>query len=242
MKAILTFVFLAYGLLSFSQEKISFYSSDGLKLTADLYLTDINKPFILLFHQAESSRGEFNTIAPRLTKLGYNCLAVDLRSGNKINYVQNETSRRARDEKRNTKYIEALKDIEAAIKHISKYNEKPVILFGSSYSASLSLIAANMHNNISAVIAFSPGEYFQPEMMVKKRLEGLQIPVFASSTELEYKYAKELLADVNNPLKIIFKPSTGRGVHGAKALWDESEGSKECWFQLAFFFGKLKEL
>jgi dienelactone hydrolase len=66
-----------------SQDKVSFHAEDGLKITADLYLIDFSEPFILLFHQAESSRGEYNDIAPRLNKLGYNCLAVDLRSGQK---------------------------------------------------------------------------------------------------------------------------------------------------------------
>ncbi len=243
MRAILLFALLStFSLPNFSQEKITFYSSDSLKLTADLYLTEYQNPFIILFHQLESSRGEYTSIAPKLMKLGYNCLAVDLRSGNKINYVQNESALRARKEKRNIKNIEALKDIEAAINYIKRFNQEPVILFGSSYSASLSLIAAKQLENIEAVVAFSPGEYFRPEFVVKKEIKGLDIPVFVCSTELEYKYSKELMADIDNPLKIVFKPANSRGIHGAKALWDESEGSKECWFQLAFFFGKLKEL
>lgn len=242
MKAIILFTFFTYSLTTFAQEKISFYAEDSLKLTADLYLSDYQKPFIVLLHQLESSRGEYNSIAPKLVKLGYNCLAVDLRSGNKMNYVQNETAQRAKKEKRSTKYIDAKKDIIAAIEFIQRYNKEPVILFGSSYSASLSLVMANQLKNIEAVIAFSPGEYFRPEFVVKNEIKGLSIPVFACSTDMEYNYSKELLADVESPLKILFKPTNGRGVHGAKALWDDSDVNKECWFQLAFFFGKLKDL
>jgi hypothetical protein len=78
------------------QEKVSFFSDDSLKITADLYLKDYNLPFILLFHQEDASRGEYTEIATRLKKLDYNCLAVDLRAGEKMNYVQNESAERAR--------------------------------------------------------------------------------------------------------------------------------------------------
>ena len=95
MRLSLYFIFLFLGLTASAQEKVSFFSEDSLNITADLYLNDYLNPFILLFHQAESSRGEFKNIAPKLMKLGYNCLAVDLRSGEKSNYIKNETAYRA---------------------------------------------------------------------------------------------------------------------------------------------------
>lgn len=242
MKAFAFFLLISLSIHAFNQEKISFLSSDGLRLTADLYMDDIQKPFVLLFHQAESSRGEFREIAPRLMKLGYNCLAVDLRSGNKSNYVQNESAKKAKKQKLTTGFLDAKVDILSALEYVKRYNKKPVVLLGSSYSASLALIIAQQSENVKAVVAFSPGEYFRPSIDVKTSIKDLNLPVFAAATKLEYAYTKELLIENDNPLKIIFKPSTGRGVHGAKALWEESEGSRECWFQLAFFFGKLKEL
>lgn len=243
MRAFITFLFLiSLSIHVFNQEKITFLSSDGLRLTADLYMDDIQKPFVLLFHQAESSRGEYRTIAPRLMKLGYNCLAVDLRSGDKSNYIQNESVKRAEKKNLSTNYLDAKKDIIATLEYVKRYNKKPVILFGSSYSASLTLIVAHQLPGIKAVVAFSPGEYFRPGTDVKHSLHNFYTPVFASATQLEYTYIKELLGENKHPLQIIYKPSAGRGVHGAKALWEESESSKECWFQLAFFFGKLKEL
>ncbi len=222
-----------------AQEKVTFYASDSLKITADLYLIHHDYPFILLFHQAESSRGEYATIAPKLNNLGYNCLAVDLRSGTKSNYIKNETAQRARQAKLPSKFIDARKDIDAAIEYIKKYNRKAVILFGSSYSASLVLLKAVELNNVRAVIAFSPGEYFRPELEVKATLKGIRIPVFLASSEMEYNYMVDLVSGIDEKLKILYKPKKGRGVHGAKALWDESPGSKECWFQLSYFFNNL---
>jgi pimeloyl-ACP methyl ester carboxylesterase len=243
MKALFLFFLLFQSILSaFPQEKVSFYTSDSLKITADLYLKDPQLPFIILLHQSESSRGEYNSIAPKLLNLGYNCLAVDLRSGKKMNYILNETAERAKIEHKSLRFIDAQLDIDAAIQFVRKYNHKHLILFGSSYSASLALIIANKTEEVDAVVAFSPGEYFLPEMDVRKTVSGLNKPIFAASTDLEYNYVIDLLSEIPDSSKTIYRPSTGRGFHGAKALWDDSEGSNECWLQLAVFFGKLKEI
>jgi dienelactone hydrolase len=226
----------------FSQEKVNFYASDSLKITADLYLNNYQSPFILLFHQSESSRGEFSDIAPRLQKLGYNCLAVDLRCGGKINYVENETAKRAHDNSIACRNIDALKDMQAALAFIRKFNRKPVILFGSSYSASLALLMAKKQNDIAAVVAFSPGEYFRPELSVKDTIAGLTIPVFVASTDLEAEYVSDLLAGIEDKYKTLFKPDNGRGVHGARALWNDSEESETCWFKLTRFIGNLGKI
>gem|GEM_PF-5977157 len=68
--------------LASNSQSISFKSADGILITADSYVPHTTtSPLILLFHQAGSSRGEYNEIAPRLNELGFNCIAVDLRSG-----------------------------------------------------------------------------------------------------------------------------------------------------------------
>ncbi|HBH47111.1 MAG TPA: hypothetical protein DDX98_00630 [Bacteroidales bacterium] len=225
-----------------SQDKVSFHAEDGLKITADLYLIDFSEPFILLFHQAESSRGEYNDIAPRLNKLGYNCLAVDLRSGQKSNYVKNETALRASRQNISSRFIDSQKDIEAAINYVLKYNQKPVILFGSSYSASLALIMASNNPRVSSVIAFSPGEYFRPEVIVQEEISELNQPVFIAASEIEYPYVKEITSAVVSSKKMLFKPSQSRGVHGAKALWETNEGNSEYWLVLSQFFKVLREI
>ena len=227
--------------IAFSQEEVSFYSAGSLKITADLYLNELNKPFIILFHQAESSRGEYRSIAPKLKNLGYNCLAVDLRSGRKSNYVKNQTAERARKGGLSTRYIDTEKDMVAALNYIQKYNNKPIVLLGSSYSASLVMKLGSENTNIKAVVAFSPGEYFKPDLDIQKTILGLNVPIFLASTELENNYLQELVSEIPDSNKTVYKPNGISGVHGAKALWEESPGSKECWFQLTYFFGKLED-
>jgi predicted alpha/beta hydrolase len=81
-------------ILSAQAEKITFPAADGLEVTADLYRAseDLATPMIVLFHQAGFSRGEYLQIAPRLGGMGFNCLAVDQRSGKATAGVTDETA------------------------------------------------------------------------------------------------------------------------------------------------------
>lgn len=225
---------------SHAQQVVTFPAADGLKITADLYLKDYQLPFILLFHQGESSRGEYSEIAARLLKLDYNCLAVDLRAGDRMNYLTNETALRAKAENKPHSYLDTRQDIEAAMKYIHKYNKNSVVLFGSSYSASLSLVIARGNDDVKAVIAFSPGEFFRPEIIVKDAVSGLSKPVFVASSEIEYEYVEEMLSGVSEANKYLYRPPKGKGVHGAKALWNSSESSDECWLELLMFFKRIR--
>lgn len=223
-----------------AQQKVTFFSDDSLKITADLYLKDYKLPFILLFHQGSSSRGEYSEIAVRLIKLDYNCIAVDLRAGDKMNYIVNETAARAEAGKYVRSYYDARRDIEATIQYIRKFNNKPVVLFGSSFSASLCLIEAVNNTNVRAVIAFSPGEFFRPEVTVKDSIEGLNIPVFIYANTMEFEFVQQMLSEIQDSNKHIFTPLKGKGEHGAKTLWQTSSSPDECWFELLLFFKEIR--
>jgi len=124
---------------------ISFKSTDGLLITADSYTphNSSTTPLIVLFHQAGSSLGEYNEIAPRLNKLGFNCIAVDLRSGEYSRGKDNETAIRAANAGLPTSYADALPDIIAALNYAdTHYSNSKIIAWGSSYSAALALKVA----------------------------------------------------------------------------------------------------
>lgn len=240
MRFIYSILALIVTLNNSAQQTVTFLAKDGLKISADLYLKDYQLPFILLFHQGESSRGEYNEIAARLLKLEYNCLAVDLRAGEKMNYKNNETAARAKKGNIPHAYLDTRQDIEAAIDYVQKYNRKPVILFGSSYSASLSLIIAQNNDRVKAVVAFSPGEFFRPEIIVKDEITGLSQPIFVSSSDIEFEYIEEMLSGVPDANKHIYRPPEGKGAHGAKVLWNSNESSNECWLELMLFFKRIR--
>lgn len=242
MKAIIYLLLVIISTFFYSadaQKKISFLADDGLKVTADEYFVTDTLPWILMFHQSASSRGEFREIAPKLNMLGYNGLAVDLRHGKEINFVANETNQAARRNNYSMSMKDASKDIAAAIKWVAGRSETPCILFGSSFSASLAMIKAKENIPANAVIAFSPGEFFGHPGVVKKAVENLKIPVFIAATKQEYPFVTELSSGIDAEKKTIFSPSTNTGTHGARALWESEECNQEYWLSLLMFLNRI---
>jgi pimeloyl-ACP methyl ester carboxylesterase len=227
---------------AFAQQKLVFIAADSVAVTADFYRSEKpTDPYILFFHQAGSCRGEYLEIAPKLRKLGYNCLAVDLRYGDSEGFVKNETALSAKELGLNPQPVDSKTDMLAAINFAYNRNHKPLILFGSSYSASLCLMIAAHESKVEAVIAFSPGEFFEPGISVKYEIAGLNKPAFIASTRTEIPYVKELIQDLNSDQITLISPKKGNGVHGAKALWMKSESSDEYWLSLMLFFRQLNE-
>jgi dienelactone hydrolase len=243
MKNLLAALLFFSGIISsYSQDLVTFTASDGLTVSANLYEVDESFPYLILYHQAGYSKGEYKVSAIKLLKLGYNCLAVDLRSGGGVNFVQNETANLAKQKGISTTYLDAEKDMIAAIDYAYEKSNKQVVLFGSSYSASLAMRIAKGNSKVKAVIAFSPGEYFQPDMVMKEQLKGFDKPVFVACSQREFTYMNDLLADIPAELKTVFKPQEGIGEHGSKSLWQECPTSKEYWLALLMYFKKLENI
>ncbi len=217
---------------------ITFAGQDGIQITADLYEVSREKPYIILCHQAGYSRGEYRQTAMMFIRLGYNCLAIDQRSGDKVNGVINFTAQEATERGLPTKYIDAKKDIISSINFLNKFTTKPIILLGSSYSASLVLMIAAKHNKIGAVISYSPGEYFKGVKMAVE-IANLKKPVYVTSSKAEAKDVAVLLNKVNPEFKTHFIPKRD-GDHGSKVLWQQYHGQKEYWDSLKKFLEKIK--
>jgi len=225
----------------FEGETIQFSSGDGIKVTADLYLTsDLQAPFIILYHQAGYSRGEYREIAPRLNEMGFNCMAVDQRSGDQVNGVINLTHQAAIKQNLTAEYWDALKDLEAAYIYV-KYSLKPerIILWGSSYSAALVFyLGSEHHDNIAGVLAFSPEEYFEINgKEIKSFAAKVTAPVFVTSAESEYPKWKSIYDAVRSE-KSSFLPEN-EGKHGSKALWNDNPGHEKYWQAVSDFLAKL---
>ncbi len=226
--------------ISVAQQTVTFEAKDGLTITADLYVSSTQNPYIILLHQAGYSRGEYREIAPKLVNLGYNCLAIDQRSGEEVNYIKNETAARAKEKNLPTNYLDALPDVYAAIDYVKSVSDKPIVLWGSSYSASLSLITAPEKLKVGALIVFSPGEYFEPSNFIQSKISKISVPVLALSSKSENPELVKLLSVVPKQLVTIFKPSD-EGKHGSKALWESNKSNKEYWMAVTLFFSKLKK-
>lgn len=223
-----------------TSRRVKFPSKDGVTITADMYEADPSYPWVVLFHMAESSRGEFQRIAPRLNRLEVNCIAVDLRAGKEENFIVNETYVLAKNTGLGTSYLDAEIDMKAAIEKTFMIARRPVIIFGSSYSASLALKLAQEMPQVKAVIAFSPGEYFGKELNVAEAVSGLTKPAFIACGSDEKKYTDEIANAVNSDKKIYFAPGKG-GAHGSKSLLKTTEGETDYWIQMINFIQKVKK-
>jgi len=218
----------------------TFASKDGLKLTADLYGDGRpDRPFILLCHQARYSRGEYLEIAPRLVRAGFNCLALDARSGKEVNGVTNESAARATEDGKKTGYMDARPDIEAAITWIrSQGNKGKLTLWGSSYSSSLALLIAASNKEVGCVLSFSPGDYFKPRGSVTAACRELDKPVLIVAPPKERGQSKPLYEALKTKTKVYHCVSGN--LHGSKTLF-QAENKEASWkVVLAFLLANAR--
>lgn len=233
----LTFVFSSFSVIRV--RTVTFTAVDGLEITADEYIVDPFKPYVLLFHEQGSSRGEFSTIARRLCKLEYNCLAVDLRNGGKYDYVSNETVRQLREKHLEAGLKEIEQDVVAAINYVKDKSSLPVVLFGSGANGSLSLKVALSDSLVRAVVAVSPGEYFLPETKIQEAIAPLEKPVFITSSKAEFPYVSELASGIDPNYVSLFEPEQGAGKRGTGSFSVDYEYNTEYWLALILFFKDL---
>lgn len=222
-------------------QKITFPSLDNLTITANLYHKDNAAPVIVLCHQARYNKFEYVGIAKTLYNKGFNCLAIDQRSGGGIVEEINETNLEAKKQNKAVDFLDAEQDIIAAVNFASKKYGKKIILWGSSYSSVLALYTAIANDSVKAVIAFSPGNYFEEEKgSLPKLLTNFTKPMFVTSSKEEAKELTEMLSKMKlNEKQTQFIPDSA-GFHGSRALWKTSENNEEYWKAINTFLEKVK--
>ncbi|MBN2669249.1 MAG: dienelactone hydrolase family protein [Bacteroidales bacterium] len=236
----ISIILIFWALATVAQDKIAFKASDNLDVVAHLYEIDPSYPYIILLHQENYSKGEFKEIAISLLKLKYNCLAVDLRYGEIVNSIPNETALNAKEANVLRSMYDAQIDIEAAINYAYNVSNQEVILLGSSFSGTLAIKIAKDNPKVKAVIAYSPGEFFRNKFLIHDEMEGFDKPLYIAGSQLEYPYLTRLTELVAKDKIIVFQPQNSGGKHGAKALWKSDDVSKEYWLSLLMFINNLR--
>ncbi len=233
-------------LLSFilkAQQDEIFPTQDGVLVHGKFYYSDAAETkMMILCHQARYSKGEYQETAPKFNKLGYTCLAIDQRSGDKVNDDINKTAEHAKNMGLPCEFEDAETDIRAAVHYLfGKYGKK-ITLMGSSYSAGLVLkVAATEKDKVEGVISFSPGEYFKDTTMVRESLKILDIPVWITCSKEEIAETEKLVKGLDKKNITFFKPSK-EGKHGSRALWKNYPDNKEYWESLNTFFLKQRSV
>ena len=221
--------------------EVTLTAADGVKIRGDLYALDTDEdrsaPMILLFHQAGSNRGEYAPIAPRLNEMGFHALAIDQRSGGRRWEVNNETTLTLG---KSTKYLPALPDLEAALewKQESGYGGETIV-WGSSYSAALVFLLAAEHEEIDAVLSFSPGEYLGSRSNeVRQAASHVSQPVLVITPADERDRARVVFEVIPGEKKKLVIPK--QAVHGSSMLVEErNPGAEEIWPEVSAFLESL---
>ncbi len=224
-----------------AQTEITMTAADGVTVYADLYAHegDAARAVILLFHQANSNAQEYATIAPRLAAMGFDAVAVDQRSGGQMFAGTNRTVMALGV---STAYEKALADMEAVLAHVrSEDGARPVIVWGSSYSASLVFeLAARHPDDVAAVMAFSPGEYFAA-LKVGDAATRVTVPVFVTSASNpgEVAEAKAIAEAVPGGMAEQVVPLIG--AHGSSTLREDvnPSGTEANWLPVEAFLDRV---
>ncbi|MBR0552159.1 alpha/beta hydrolase [Stakelama marina] len=213
-------------------------AADGERVFGTIYRAAQPKAIILLFHQAGSSKEEYATIGPRLAKAGYSALAIDQRSGGDM-FGGNQTVQAAGG---STGYLDAIPDLEAALAWAQAQSPRlPIAVWGSSYSSSLvfPLVAAHPQA-VKAVLAFSPGEYFDDKSMVRKAAAKVDVPVFITSAPgaEEVDRAKAIYDALPGDGNVRYVPQ--QGVHGSSTLIvsRDPQGAETNWQAVMAFLNR----
>lgn len=220
---------------------INITSLDGLEITANIYEINADAPVIVLCHQARFNKFEYEGIAQKLNDHGFNCIAIDQRSGGPIANEVNQTNIAASEQGKPTDYLDAEQDIVAAVNYAAENYNGKIVLWGSSYSATLSLYIGIEQDQVDAIIAFSPGNYFKDDRGdLTQILPATSKPMFLTSSKNEAPDITALVANMERSNEqVVFEPE-GNGHHGSRALWEHQDGGGEYWIAIENFLEMIK--
>ncbi|HET8611816.1 MAG TPA: alpha/beta hydrolase, partial [Sphingomonas sp.] len=127
-------------------------------------------------------------------------------------------------------FLDARQDMQAALDW-ARARGLPIVLWGSSYSSALIFpLAAADPTGIKALLAFSPGEYFDDKTMIERAAAKVKVPVFitCAPTSQEIQLGAQI-ADAIKARKTFYVPKAG--VHGSSTLIaaKDPEGAAANW-------------
>lgn len=207
-------------------QQVSFERPDGAVLEGTLHLTDGTGrgPAILLLHQAQSSRAEFDFMLDDLHALGLHTLAIDLRGHGTSS--KPETIDRAWFMKlfRDPDY--APPDIQAILEWLAAHDRvdpKRIAVMGGSVGANLAYIAngAGWHVKTSVVLSGNAEAAADLARNIKD-LDPRNVLLLATDNDHgRDAYAQTLYEQAGEPKRV--EILEGSSAHGATVLQESPE-------------------
>lgn len=115
-------------------KQVSFLTEDNIKINANFFNSEENA--IILLHEKNGTKENWNPLIPALVKEKYSVLALDFRE--------------------NRENKEILKDIKAAAKFLRKNDKKPYAIFGVELGANAALIYSAEDIRIKKIYLITP--------------------------------------------------------------------------------------
>ena len=201
--------------LVLANEPVTLHARDGVAVYGTLTRASAHHDQItLLFHQARGNRHEYDAVVPDLTKLAFDSLAIDQRSGGNLFDGHNQTVAALG---KSADYLDAMPDLEAALTWAQSQHYRTIVAVGSSYSSALAIVLAARHPQaIAAVASFSPGEYFDDKNMIKDAAARITVPFYITTDPAEEANVTEVLRKAQGHNITRYQPKAG--VHGASTL------------------------
>lgn len=135
------------------KEKVSFFTSDGIKIVGDFYSP--SKRAVLLLHMMPATKESWNKFSKSLNTIDFSTLAIDLRGhGESISRDGKKISFR---NFMDLEHQESIRDLEAAGKFLTARGKELVAIVGASIGANLALWYQSEHPEIKKTVLLSPG-------------------------------------------------------------------------------------
>lgn len=213
-------------------------ASDGKQVHGAWYEAKQPKAIVLLFHQGDSSKGEYAQIAPKLVAAGYDALAIDQRQGGDL-FGRNENATLPKGEQG---FRASQADLDGALAW-ARAKKLPIILWGSRYSAALIFkVAQEQPDGVKALLAFSPSELIGGQGTVRTAASKLKVPaLLVSNTSYEEIIEADEIKFVMEGVPDVARHNSEGLVSGSPMMLTEKNpaGAEANWKAVTAFLDKV---
>lgn len=195
-------------------ENIVFTTTDGVAIAGEYLAGQVGGPAALLLHMMPATKESWRPFAVRLQAAGFSVLAIDLRG-----HGESTTAGAGRIDYKNFEDADhqaKIHDVEAAMVWLTAHgaNPKRTVLVGASIGANLAIQYAAEHQEITAILALSPGLDYRGVTTADKvaRYSASQALLLVASSEDEYSFlTNKKLAGVKADAELIELQGVGHG-------------------------------
>ncbi len=154
---------------SVSSDSVSYQTADGVRIVAGWFLPPgkANPPVVILLHEENGTRAQWNGLIPILVDNGYAVLAPDLRGFGESNTVVRDGQEQPYEF---TNRLEPLLDVDAAIEWLKKQSEIDLgylAVIGSRLGADLAYVSTGAFPEVRRAVAITPSSFTPDDPLFK---------------------------------------------------------------------------